>query len=525
MTLYRSVEVRAVDTKARTFEGLAVPYGVTIDVPAEGIRERFERGAFGDFKPVPVYWMHEHSRDDLATPIGILTHGEDTDEGYVVRGRISETPKGSEIHTLMRDEVLNSLSVGFEPIKDKEEDGVTVRVNALLREVSVVTVPAYADAKVSAVRNEQNSEAGAEENSNKEDIMSEEIKEVLSRVATLEGANEELTRRLDLAGESNKDEAPALFRSAGHFIQALADGKAEAVQEARKLDRVYTGSVIANSHAANDWKTGLLTIVNQNRDVLNLFNRGPLGPTGMAVEYAKIDYANTTGAVAKQALEGDTLALMKVAVTTASAPVETYGAYSDLSLQAIRRSDVPFLQLTLEAQAQSYAEVTNDVVRDVLTAATPQVGASLTLSTAKGKDWLSAVMDGVKKIKTNAKGARAEFVLVSWDVWLQIYTLADSTDRPLSDGFSGSGVNTIGSVDVPNLVGRFAGFPVYVDYGLDAKTMFIASSRAITTWETPGVPFRLDDENPVNLTKVYSIYGELAVGVTNALALVKPTIA
>jgi hypothetical protein len=55
--------------------------------------------------------------------------------------------------------------------------------------------------------------------------------------------------------------------------------------------------------------------------------------------------------------------------------------------------------------------------------------------------------------------------------------------------------------------------------------MFIASSRAITTWETPGVPFRLDDENPVNLTKVYSIYGELAVGVTNALALVKPTIA
>jgi hypothetical protein len=519
--LLRSVEVRAVDTEKRTIEGLAVPYGQTIDVPSEGIRERFERGAFGDFKNVPLYWMHEASEDVRATPIGAVIHGEDTEDGYFIRARISETVKGNEVHTLLRDGVVDSLSVGFESLEDKEEDGVTVRSKALLREVSVVTVPAYAGAKVSAVRNEQNSEAGAEENSYKEDIMSEDTKEVLSRVANLEAANEELTRRLDLAGESNKDEAPALFRSAGHFVKELADGNTQAVAEAKTLDRAYTGSVIADSHAANDWKTGLLTIVNQERNILNLFNRGPLGPSGMTVEYAKV--GTITGDVAQQVAEGDDLAFMKIDIDTATAPVKTYGAYSQLSLQSIRRSDVPFLQLTLEAQAQSYAKITNGVVRTALTGATPQAGTTIaSLAGAKGKDFLTAVMDGVKKIDQNGVGAKAEFLLVSWDVWQQLYTLADTTDRPLYP-VAGSGVNALGTVNVGSLVGTFAGFPVYVDYSLAVRTMYVASSRAITTWETAGVPFRLDDENPVNLTKVYSIWGEMAVGVTNANALVKPT--
>lgn len=506
MTLeIRSVELRSVDLEERTITGLAVPYGQTVDVG--DYKERFESGAFEGSTDVKLFNEHREI-------IGLVRSGQDTEAGYEIQAYISKTTAGNDVYELLKDGALNRFSVGFIPLEDEESDGVVVRKKALLKEVSVVAFPAYSGAVLSEVRTE-------EKTNTKEDTnMSEEIKEVLSEVANLRGELEETNRRIAVAGE-NKTEAAPLFRNAADLVKAIGDGKSEAVEEVRKLDRAYTGSVIADSHAANDWKTGLLAIVNQNRDVLNLFNRGPLGPTGMTVEYAKIDAV--TGEVSQQVAEGDDLAFMKVEVTTATAPVKTYGAYSELSLQAIRRSDVPFLQLTLEAQAQSYAKVTNGVVRTALTGATPVTGTSLTLTTAKGKDWMQAVMDGVKKIDQNALGAKAEFILVSWDVWLQVATLSDTTDRPLFN-INGDGQNTIGNVN-GNVVGSLVGLPVVVDYTLAAKTMYVASSRAITTWETPGVPFRLDDENPVNLTKVYSIWGEMAVGVTNALAIVKPTIA
>jgi hypothetical protein len=505
----RSVEVRSVDLEERTITGLAVPYGQVVDIPAEGIKESFVRGVFEGSTDVKLFNEHREI-------IGLVTKGADTDAGYEITARISNTRAGNDVYELLKDEALKNFSVGFIPVKDRNEDGVVVRTQALLKEVSVVAFPAYDGARISQVRR-------GEEINSKEDNMSEDIKEVLSRVANLESANEELERRLAVAGESNtKDEAPK-FRTAGEFVKALADGKSEAKDEAAKLDRVYGGSVIANSHAANDWKTDLLTIVQQERNIINLFNRAPLGASGMNVEYAKINAV--TGAVAEQALEGDTLSLLKVTTTSATAPVKTYGVYSDLSRQVVERSDIPFLQLTLEAQAQSWAKVTNDVVRAAVVAATPQTGASLTLATAKGKDWMSAVMDGVKKIKQNAQGAKAEFILVSWDVWLQIATLADTTDRPLFN-INGDGSNTLGTANgATGVVGRILDLPVAVDYDLAAKTMYIASSRAVTTFEASGVPFRLDDESPLTLTKVYSIYGYMAVGVRNALALVKPTIA
>lgn len=523
MTLFRSVEVRAVDTEARTFEGLAVPYGVTIDVPSEGIRERFERGAFGDFKNVPVYWMHEASENVRATPIGMVTHGEDTDEGYFIKGRISDTVKGTEIHTLMRDGVVNSLSVGFEPVKDSIEDGVTVRSKALLREVSVVTVPAYADALVSAVRNEQSSEVSTtEEINNEEDNMSEEIKEVLSRVANLEEANEEVTRRLAVReDESVKDAPKVAFRSAGEYVTALAKGESDARDEYNKIvSRAYTGQVLADFHTHEEWKTDLLKVVNKPRNIINLFSKGALPAQGMSVD--AVTFTGTTGTVNSQVAEGDTLTTIKVDTDVVSYPVKVYGAYSELSRQAIERSDIDSLDLVLQAQAAEYAKATNGYVRSVLAAATPQTGTSLTLSTAKGKDWLNAVIDGMDAIDENAKGAEAEFILVSTDVYVQIATLADSTDRPLLNvNFDGS--NTYGNVR--GLAGTFAGLPMFYDRSLAAKTMYVASSKALTTWEVPGVPFRLDDENPTNLTRVYSVYGYIAAGATNQLALVKPTIA
>jgi hypothetical protein len=108
-------------------------------------------------------------------------------------------------------------------------------------------------------------------------------------------------------------------------------------------------------------------------------------------------------------------------------------------------------------------------------------------------------------IDANGEGAAAEFVIVSGDVAEAAASVLDTNGGQI-------------------FTGGIAGLPIKVDDGLSAKSFYVASSDAITTWEN-SAPIRLDDENVVNLSKVFSIYGYMAVGVTNANGLVKATVA
>lgn len=498
----RSVAVKSVDLEARTITGLAVPYGQ--DTSVGEYKERFQRGAFGDIKGVKLFSEHRE-------PIGLVTKGEDTEDGFVIEARISETARGNEIYTLLKDGVLDRFSVGFLPVEDTldEETNTVVRTKVNLKEVSVVAFPAYDGASISEVR--------TSDNQNKEDInMSNELNYASTdEVANLRDAVDEMERRVAGFGTAETVSTPQ-FRTGGEFLKGLASGDEAAQNEVR----VYTGATLSDSHTSNDWKATLLNIVDGGRPVLNLFSRGPLGDHGNSVEYPKV--SALTGDVAKQAAEGDNLAYLEVGITTATAPVETFGGYSELSRQAIDRSDVSYLDTVLRYQAASYAKVTNAKVRAVMAAATPQTGTSLTLTSATAADFLGAVVDGVAKINANGQGAQADFILVSTDVYAKMASVA-------STGFAfdvnNSNGQTIGSMNVRGIAGSLAGVPIVVDAGLAVKSLYVASSTAVTSWENSGAPLRLADENIINLTKQFSLYGYLAVGVTNANGLVKATVA
>ena len=118
----REFEVRLTDGETRTVAGIAVPYGDTISVG--GYSERFERGAFGDIADTKLFYGHKE-------PIGRVVRGEDTDAGFMIEAVISDTVRGNEVHTLLRDGVLNKFSVGFEAVEDRMDDGVVVRTKAL----------------------------------------------------------------------------------------------------------------------------------------------------------------------------------------------------------------------------------------------------------------------------------------------------------------------------------------------------------------------------------------------------------
>lgn len=484
---YRSVEVRTV-TEDRIISGIAVPYGQIAEIG--GFKETFERGAFGDIADVKLFYGHNE-------PIGVVTRGEDTEEGFVIEARISETPRGNEVYTLLRDGVLNKFSVGFIPVEDRLDEDVVVRTKATLKEVSVVPFPAYDGADILAVRNNDSDNKNERGHIN----MSNEINyATVADLANVRDAVEDVERRMAVLGTDAGSDSTPQFRSAGELVKALADND----EGARTAIRAYTGATSADSHVGKDWKSDLLVIVDKGRPTLNLFNRGPLGPSGNTIEYPRVDVLS--GDVASQANEGDDLAYLEVTITTASTPVLTYGGYSELTRQAIERSDVSYLDAVLRYQAASYAKVTNAKVRSTLTAATPQTGTSFTLASATAGDFLKAVVDGVAKIDANGQGAQAEFIVVSSDVALQAAVVLDTNGNQIFKN-------------------GIAGLPIVVDSGLPAKSFYVASSAAITSWENAGAPVRLEDENIINLSKQFSLYGYLAVAVTNSAGLVKAVVA
>lgn len=497
----REFEIREVNQEERTVSGIAVPFGQAVEIG--GYKEAFERGAFDDDVEATLFYGHDHRSGGL--PIGKLISSKNTDDGYAIEARISNTPKGDEVYSLLKDGVLKRFSVGFEPIKSVTRDGVVVRTKAALREVSVVPMPAYSGAVIAEVREINNDEVTTE---------MENVEDRSELVADLETRMTDIERKFAVLGDKADEGASTQFRTAGEFLKALATGDESAKSEVR----AYTGAVLADADGASRpaWVQKALKLVDENRPTINLFNKQALPASGNSVEYPFV--SGTSGTVGVQAAEGDDLPYMEVTLDTATAPVKTYGGYSSLSRQAIERSDMAYLETVLRYQALQYAKATEKAVRDALVAVSGANTATLAGDDAEG--WIDLVVDAAAAIEDNSKGLSAEFALVSRDVFKRLAHMTDSAGRPLFV-INGDGTNTIGGVSVNATRAVIAGLPVVVNPALAANSLFVASREAVTVWENPGAPTRLQDENIINLTKDFSLYGYLAVGITNAKGIVK----
>lgn len=138
----------------RTIEGIAVPYAQRQQINPELV-EQFARGAFNHQLRAPnrVRLARDHVMLG-GTVIGKAIELRDDAAGLWGAWRVSATPVGDETLTLVRDGVLDELSVGFQERQNRViAGGVVERVKADLFEVSVVLQGAYGQgAAVTGVR-------------------------------------------------------------------------------------------------------------------------------------------------------------------------------------------------------------------------------------------------------------------------------------------------------------------------------------------------------------------------------------
>lgn len=154
-TLHRYAAVRADSTGGRTVFGVAMPYGQVAEVN-DGFgpyREMFAPGAFARSISERGSKIKLVANHDLQSfPVGRATELVERDDGLHAAFAVAATPAGDDVLELVRSGTVDSFSVGFKPIKNRQEHGVTVRVEAALREISLTSFPAYDGAAVGGVR-------------------------------------------------------------------------------------------------------------------------------------------------------------------------------------------------------------------------------------------------------------------------------------------------------------------------------------------------------------------------------------
>lgn len=151
--LYRATELRAAE--GRNVFGTVVPYGVDTQISELGrtYTERFQVGAFARSileRGAKVRLLVSH--DSTKLPIGRATELVESARGLEASFLVADVAAGNDALELVRSGVVDSFSVGFRPIKSRQDGNVTVRVEAALFEVSLVGFPAYAGANVAGIR-------------------------------------------------------------------------------------------------------------------------------------------------------------------------------------------------------------------------------------------------------------------------------------------------------------------------------------------------------------------------------------
>lgn len=105
-----------------------------------------DRGASG----VKMLFQHDPSQ-----PIGRWTEMAEDEHGLYVKGKISpKISKGAEVLEMIREGIVDGLSIGFRTVKAMFEEDTDFRqiLEVDLWEISVVTFPANVRARVDAVK-------------------------------------------------------------------------------------------------------------------------------------------------------------------------------------------------------------------------------------------------------------------------------------------------------------------------------------------------------------------------------------
>ncbi|WP_408955818.1 HK97 family phage prohead protease [Natroniella sp. ANB-PHB2] len=140
-------ELKDFDQETGVFTGYAAVFG-NVDAGGDSIQAgAFSKTLKENKDRIKICWQH-----DPYSPIGKPIEMKEDKKGLYVKGQISDTSLGNDVKILMKDGVINELSIGYDTVEKEWKDGIRHLKEIKLYEFSPVTWAMNDEALITSVK-------------------------------------------------------------------------------------------------------------------------------------------------------------------------------------------------------------------------------------------------------------------------------------------------------------------------------------------------------------------------------------
>jgi len=449
------------------------------------------------------------SQHDMKKPVGRMIAAETRADGIYATFKLSRSTGGNDALVMAQEGLVSGLSVGAEIIASKpSRDGHIVVTAAKLKEVSLVTEPAFKSAQVLEIAAEE--VIPAEET--QPESEPEKVEETTTPVEApaVEAAAVEAARPTVAASHYTKERTAPI--TSAQYLEAnikAALGDDEARRTVRAADdSSSTNTGLTLPQHLNTFITDTFT----GRPAFNAATRGALVDSGLSFTVPRM-YTNASASANTAPTVADTnegVAPSETGMTSAydTVTINKFSGLQRISFELIDRSSPAFMELVMAELRKAYEKATDAALIAALTASGKQDDGRA-LSAAALQSFISV---NAAKIYGNTGGDYASALVASPSQWGQIMSYADTTGRALYN--AASPMNTSGSARPTSVVGDVLGTNLIVDHNITAGTgddsMFLVAPSSVYTWESPTTQLRVNvltsGEVEINLYGYLAIY-------------------
>jgi HK97 family phage prohead protease len=500
-----TIDAAAGEAGRREITGIAVPYDVAATV-SDGTSVIIKQGALPvDGKAPRLYMNH-----DSTNAIGIVTERVETPEGMMFTAKISKTQSGDEALILAQDGVLDSVSIGINPVKyTTAKDGTVTVTAADWIELSLVPVPAFAGAIITDIaasipQDEPEISTIETEPTQETETMSE---------ATIPAVEATIPTAPIFAQAKRKFVMP----TAGEYLAAMHAGGdtfhnvnaayKEAVRDQQSALQAAAGDVLTTD------TPGLLPVpvlgpvfqdLNFVRPVVTAFGARSM-PNTPSKTFVRPTITTHTSAATQT--EGSAVSATTMVIASNTVTKSTVAGQVTLTMQDMDFTDPASMNIILNDLAGEYLIKTDDIAADALVSGKTASGSTWTVTAGDPTSLINSLYDAAREIAEDSNYFPTH-LCVSPDVWEKLGAQLDSNKRPVlgyvTDGIMGqNSIGKVGGMGYNNM--NVMGLQLVVDNNFASGTMLVVYAPGFEIYEAQqGV---LSIANPSTLSRTFSYYG------------------
>lgn len=457
----------------------------------------FERGSIDitDFQKIKLLSQH-----DMKKPIGRMIAADIKEDGIYATFKLSRSTGGNDALVMAQEGLVSGLSIGAEIIASKpSRDGHLVVSAAKLKEVSLVTEPAFKSAQVLEIAAEEVIPVEETTQTESETV----VQDTTVEATPVEAAAVEAARPTVTAMAYTKpriDTAPAVFLENSVRASLGDDNARQYLAAASDGDTADVPGLVPTRQ--------LTEIINNistaGRPSIDAISAGTLPDAGFKFQIPRVTAAPTVAVAAEKGAFSDT----QMTVEYLDVTVSKYAGMQLFDVEVLDRTSPAFFAELQSLMADAYAKATNVAVRTAIQTGATADGTAITLP------WDGAEMAGfIARASDSIYSNTLRFatgVIVSPTQWSNIMGLVDSSNRPI---FTATNPQNAGGSVSQSLRGNLLGLDLYVDYSLTGVadgSMIVVNRDSYTWYESPRLQLRADKVGTGQVEVGYYGYGAVA---------------